>query len=338
MSKLYRWQEAPFINKIKSLEQMINQESLNKKQLDIIYDTIDVYHFLLEMAIKDNYKTESSCLFRTRISNVDLDSYVTKPNSYFNSIIEEIAELKTVDIDELKTLDYSEYYLIKKAKAFFKKLDSHLYKMYSSIEEKNKYLYHFTSKIEEDGLCLFDRVFNLPYIAINKSNTIVDMYTIVHEIGHALDFTFYNGYSQSYLLKEALSYFMEFLFSNYCIEQRYHVSQFYIPNAITYNDIIYASRFIISAQDDLKDQLLSDTCHHHLTDYQRNVGFVFSLLTATELLHHFQKDSQRTLNNIKTMPTNNNDTTPFNILKHLNIDPYSLGSNVKQKLRIHLNK
>ena len=331
MKKVYRW-DRHFLNE--NLKKLVNLNASSKSSEEekiLINDSIEVY---LDMIWKmDNIQDDENDFYDDNdvLEDEYLESFFRMMSSYEKNskfllngqtlnIIKSLAELKYLPQAQFKKLNISEEGRINSAKNFYKSLDLEIYEKLLKIEDKNPSFYHFTESLDNYGYCYVDQYNNLPYIIMQNSQSIIDLYVLVHEIAHAIDFT--NNIittETDVIVEEAIPTALEMILTSNYENKKELTLDAKILSSVNFNDIITLARRA-NLQADLFDVLKKDKIktmeglyrrfpnlkQNHLEQllfapYIDSIQRIYSNLIATELFSQYKHNQKEGLKNLKTV-------------------------------------
>jgi hypothetical protein len=359
MKNTYVWDEAKIREKLYALTEKSKCKNLSIHEKDVIYMSKCSYDELLSVLSNEKKKRNSIYKMASFLSFYDEMSFVKRTLLMSENMINIISYLSSIPLKWTKPLEKiseipADYNIINTSKSFYFKLDTDLHDIITTAEEKNDNLYHFSSMEQKPpviGEAFHDLYNDLTYVYITKGDTINDYFSLVHEHGHALDYSsvFRRCSYVKSITTEITPQLMEMLFADSCNEDSYLKKEARKIIKHNFNTIIKTARTLmlqlklfnimknmdIYDQDSYKNiysQFSSRKLRSILDDdnlYRYNVNYVFSYVIASILFYQYQDNKKETLTKIKYIISNNSSINPLDLFDDIGIDLYSVGSKIE---------
>ena len=350
---MYKWDTKKIKEQYKELNKLLRSPyGFSETDLKKINLTSFAYYSMLEENNKIKYnftanghniiKNKKVFLLRKRLNKVLVSLCNSLTNDFSNvyqefllQIINNLNNQNYKYIDE-KKLKLTNEEAVTIASGFFKSLeDPEITNLSQKIFNKNNNFIQFAPKEEEDdsynsGTCYYNFIQNNAYYLIKNNNTIMDLFVLVHEVGHGIHFILNPKFANSkyYGFCEILPYTFELLLLDYLKEN--NLFENYINDRELYQTIypiIFAKLTIYSLTS--KDN--SDDKEKDLDDKEEKLDYskikiltiIKSYLIAKILAEQYKEDKTNGMKTIKTLiktPFPENETPNFEFLNISNED------------------
>lgn len=258
MTKTYEW-DTNFINeKLKTLEKAYRKKNLSHQKKDIIEISMESYLNVLDL-MKNQLPMEKEennddkqpliylilHLFSQNIENL----YQTYPyllDNGFKKILVSLNKIEKQPNIELKKINTSEEEIINNVKVFYHNLEPSLYNEILKIEKRNPNCYQFFDYLPDYGHCIIDLYHRIPYIAIRRTNTLYEEYTLTHELIHSMEIINNGAYFSNFhnITRETLSLLIEMILHDYQQKNNLYNNETHIMNTKINNYILDDTKIV----------------------------------------------------------------------------------------------
>ncbi len=347
----YKWNTSEIEERIRYVKERLNRTH-DQKEIEKLNVTLLTY-----LSMLDNSGTLRYTRYTNIMDKITNDSYVIKRNNETkrmeNSIIaSNIGEFDENYINFLLELcknavnnrnsydeyilftpqEYSNIELVNISKKFYDNLDD------SEITEKANIVFNKpqninfttlfrTSSKDYNGINYNDYIFKESFITIKKEDTIMDILTTNHEIGHAINFAFnydklfentYGGFAEvpTYTIDYLMLDFMEELgFNQEEINKLRERKENSLYNLAKYTLNMIKGRMLRSNGMEKYNNFTSEDVKNNLRLIERkNLLEIESIYIAKELYNQIKENKEEGLNKLKEFmkkPTNRSDKPDF---------------------------
>lgn len=343
---MYKWDTKKIKKQYKELNKLLRSPyGFSETDLKKVNLTSFTYYLMLKDNNRITYnftanghniiKNKKVFLFRKRLNKVLVSFFNSLTNDLSNEyqefllqIINNLNNQSSKYVDETK-LKLTNEEIVAIASDFFKSLeDPEITNLSQKILNKNNNLIQFVPKEEYDdsnssGICYYNFIQNNAYYLITRNDTIMDLFVLVHEVGHGIHFILNPKFTNNkyYGFGEILPYTFELLLLDYLKEN--NLFENYINDRELYQTvypIILAKLAIYSltskGNSNDKEKKLDYSTIKKLTTIK-------SYLIAKMLAEQYKEDKTNGMKTIKTLiktPFLENETPNFEFLNISNED------------------
>jgi hypothetical protein len=353
MEKKYCWDEdfiAKNLKKISSIKPRM-------ENVKIIFDSLESYchmQYIIsknpkeQIAFSEDFEINKHRYYDTFYKNMlrSQKRFSFPANDKSKAFITHISNLEYQKNCPLYPLFDNLENSIEQARNFYSYMGDHFHKGLIMAEELNKSLYHFSGNLTDYGLWFVDAYNGIPYILSSNDNTIMDIYSLTHEIGHTIDYI-YNPYivNRKQALDDVIPYLMEMCLTNFFREVNYHIEETLLASTTNYNEILIQAKnvrrqlelFELMHQDRLLDyEKLNQYTNNFYSEqleqlfrsrYLDNLQSIYSFVIATELYSRYKSNPKAGLQDIKKILLRDEKQTINNLYNSIEIDVTSLSIN-----------